>query len=197
MVLVAAVLVAALSVVVSGGAISNLGRLRLRARWTIVLALGVQVVIISVIPAAVNGWVGQLLQLVSYALGAAFLLANRHVPWLWLVGLGGLLNLIAIGANDGVMPASAKALRAAGRVAQKGRFINSRSLPHPRLAFLGDIFSVPRHLPLANVFSIGDVLLALGALLLLHAVCGSRPSLALQRTLGRAGRWHSAPGPAQ
>ncbi len=40
---------------------------------------------------------------------------NRHIPWLWLLGLGGLSNLAAIGANGGVMPASAVALGAAGR----------------------------------------------------------------------------------
>jgi hypothetical protein len=42
------------------------------------------------------------------------------------------------------------------------------------MAFLGDIFSTPRTWPLANVFSAGDVLLAVGAFLLLHSVCESR-----------------------
>jgi hypothetical protein len=31
-----------------------------------------------------------------------------------------------------------------------------------RLAVLGDVFSLPRPLPFANVFSIGDVLIAVG-----------------------------------
>jgi hypothetical protein len=47
-------------------------------------------------------------------------------------------------------------------------------LAHPRLSFLGDIFAVPRELPFANVFSIGDVLIAAGAIVVIHALC--RPS---------------------
>lgn len=193
MVLVAAVLGAALSVVACGGHLYNLARLHLRATWTVIAALALQVLIISVIASSVDGWTGQCLQLVSYGLAAFFIVANRRVPWLWLVGLGGLANLVAIGANEGVMPASARALRAAGKVTRNGRFINSRPLPHPKLAFLGDIFSTPRHWPLANVFSIGDVLLAGGALLLLHTVCASRPSLAVQRALAR---WAQRPQPS-
>jgi len=47
------------------------------------------------------GWRGQTVELVSYALAVGFLVINRRVPWLWLVGLGGLCNLVAIGANAG------------------------------------------------------------------------------------------------
>ena len=175
MILVFAVGVAALSVLVCGGSLGNLSGLKLRARWTIAAALALQVLIISVIPREVDGWVGQGLEMISYGLAAAFLISNRAVPWLWLVGLGGLSNLVAIGANGGVMPASEVALRAAGRVRHAGQFLNSASLPKAHLRFLGDIFSLPRPWPLANVFSVGDVALAVGALLLLHSVCESRP----------------------
>ena len=36
--------------------------------------------------------------------------------------------------------------------------MNSGVLAAPRLAFLGDVFAIPAGWPLANVFSIGDVL---------------------------------------
>jgi hypothetical protein len=173
-ILVFAVAVAALSVLASGGSLENLSRLKIRAGLTIAAALVLQILVISVVPEQMAGWPGQVLELVSYALAVVFLLANRRVPWLWLVGAGGLSNLVAIGANDGVMPASRVALRAAGRVLPTGRFLNSAPLVHPKIAFLGDIFSTPRTWPLANVFSVGDVLLAVGAFLLLHSVCESR-----------------------
>jgi hypothetical protein len=48
-------------------------------------------------------------------------------------------------------------------------------LPDPRLAFLGDVFAIPRGWPLANVFSVGDVLIAVGAVVAVHGICGSRP----------------------
>jgi hypothetical protein len=44
----------------------------------------------------------------------------------------------------------------------------------PRLAFLGDIFATPASVPAANVFSVGDVLLVLGAFIFLHVVSESR-----------------------
>jgi hypothetical protein len=48
-------------------------------------------------------------------------------------------------------------------------------LPDPRLAFLGDVFAIPRGWPLANVFSVGDVLIAVGVVVAVHGICGSRP----------------------
>jgi hypothetical protein len=195
-ILVFSVIVAALSVIVCGGSLANVAGLKLGRRWAIGLALALQVLIISVIPKEVDGWRGQGLELISYGLAAAFVVSNRRIPWLWLVALGGLSNLAAIGANAGVMPASEVALRAAGRVRHAGQFLNSTSLPKPHLEFLGDIFSVPRTWPLANVFSVGDVLLAVGALLLLHSVCGSRPARAARRVRARYGTTVPRPAPA-
>jgi hypothetical protein len=77
------------------------------------------------------------------------------------------------------MPARPAALAAAGLAAGPG-FANSAPLAHPRLAFLGDVFAIPDAVPLANVFSLGDVCIALGALLLLHRVCGTRPQRAFR-----------------
>jgi hypothetical protein len=162
--------------------------LKIRAPGAIVAALSLQILIISVIPKVVRGWPGPVLEVASYGLAVFFLIANRRIPWLWLVGVGGLSNLAAIGANGGVMPASPVALRAAGRVRHKGQFLNSTSLNRPHLAFLGDNFSVPHTWPLANVFSIGDVILAIGALLLLHSVCASRPLLTVRRHQARSPR---------
>jgi hypothetical protein len=177
------VAVAALSVPLFGGSLGKLATARIKGGWTIALALVLQVVIISVISKQMLGWRGQAVELASYVLAVAFLVINRRVPWLWLVGLGGLCNLVAIGANAGVMPASPVALRAAGRVRHPGQFMNSTVLSHPHLAWLGDNFSVPRTLPLANVFSVGDVLLAIGTLLLLHSLCSSAPARALRRSV--------------
>ncbi len=182
MILVFAVAGAALSVPLFGGSLGKLATLGIKGGWAIALALVLQVVIISVIPKQMLGWPGQTLELAAYVLALVFLVINRRIPWLWLVGLGGLSNLVAIGANAGVMPASPVALQAAGRARNPGQFMNSTILSHPHLAWLGDNFSVPRTLPLANVFSVGDVLLAVGALLLLHTVCGSAPARAVRRT---------------
>jgi Family of unknown function (DUF5317) len=47
-------------------------------------------------------------------------------------------------------------------------------LAEPRLAFLGDMFHLPASWPLSNVFSIGDILIALGIAWALHRICQSR-----------------------
>jgi hypothetical protein len=187
-ILVFAVAVAALSVPLLGGSLTRLATARVKGGWAIALALVLQVVLISVIPKQMVGWPGQAVELASYVLAVVFLVMNRRIPWLWMVGLGGLCNLVAIGANAGVMPASPVALRAAGRIRHPGQFMNSTVLSHPHLAWLGDNFSVPRGLPLANMFSVGDVLLAVGALLLLHSLCGTAPALALASRRNRAER---------
>jgi hypothetical protein len=173
-IIVAAVALVALSVVLLGGSLARLSNLRFRVPATILGALLLQIVIISVIPRLLPSWLAQALHLVSYGLALVFLVANRRIPGLWLIGAGGMSNLIAIGANKGIMPASPVALAAAGRAVSKKGFQNSAALASAHLRFLGDIFSTPRNWPLANVFSVGDILLVLGAFLLLHRVCRSK-----------------------
>jgi hypothetical protein len=88
------------------------------------------------------------------------------------------------------MPARAGALRAAGRAVTGTEFANSATLSHPRLAWLGDVAAVPKGVPLANVFSVGDVLIVLGALVVLHQICGSRVA---RRTATARERFDDAP----
>jgi hypothetical protein len=86
------------------------------------------------------------------------------------------VNLLAIAANGGVMPARPGALRAAGLADASRAFANSAAVADPRLPWLGDWFALPESWPVSNVFSIGDVLLALGVLVGLHVLCGSAPA---------------------
>src|SRR5207302_7161712 len=88
-----------------------------------------------------------------------------------LIGLGIVSNLVAILANGGLMPATRHALRAAGIHYHERN--NSISLAHPHVAWLVDRFAWPQWLPLANVFSVGDVLIGLG--LVAVVVVGMRP----------------------
>ncbi len=162
-----------LSVPLAGGRLGALGELRLKALWLVFLGLGVQIVIVSLLPGGSAG-LHRGAHLASYALLAAFLVVNRKVPYLWLIGVGGVLNLIAIAANRGVMPADRGALEAAGVHQAPGEFLNSTAVSGAHLQFLGDVFAVPAWFPVANVFSVGDVLIVAGAFLALHRICGSR-----------------------
>ena len=153
-----------LLVPVWGGSLSRLTALRVRGVWVAVAALALQVVVISVWPSmphplAVGG------HLVSYAMLGAVLWLNRRLPGIPLVALGVGANAITIAINGGTLPASAHALRAAGIQLRPG-FDNSGLVAHPHLAWLGDVMVTPAWLPMRNMLSVGDLLLLVGAAVL-------------------------------
>ena len=184
-----AVVLALVTVPLAGGRIGRLAEVRLRWAPLLFAALALQMVILVVVP----GWNDVLLRAVhlgTYGMLFTFLWVNRRIPGIWIVAVGGALNLIAIAANAGVMPAGPAAVRSAGIAPNAGEFTNSGLLDHPRLLFLGDIWAIPRGWPLANVFSIGDVVIAIGVFAVVHSLCGSRfaPTTLLATLLVDRGR---------
>ena len=171
-----ALVICLLSVPIFDGRLGYLADLRFRAGALAVGALVAQVLIISVLPGG-DSALHQVVHLATYALLAAFLWINRSVPYLWLAAAGGAVNLLVIAVNAGVMPADRDALGTAGVAQVPGEFANSTVLAHPHLSFLGDVFAVPASWPVSNVFSVGDVVIVLAALLALHTLCDSRLSL--------------------
>jgi hypothetical protein len=71
------------------------------------------------------------------------------------------------------MPADPAAIAAAGLPQNATEFANSAPADGVLLGFLGDVFHTPGWLPIHNVFSVGDVVVVLGAFLLLHRACGT------------------------
>ncbi|MGZ4275529.1 MAG: DUF5317 family protein [Solirubrobacteraceae bacterium] len=171
-----------LSVPIFDGRLAHLGDLRFRATGLAVGALAAQVLIISVLPQG-NGLLHHAVHLATYGLLAAFLWVNRWVPYLWLAAIGGALNLAAIAANGGLMPADPGALATAGVEQKAGVFANSTAVAHPHLSALGDVFAVPASWPVSNVFSVGDVVIVVAAALALHTLADSRLSLPRFATL--------------
>ena len=155
------------SVPVLSGRLGALAAMQLRSGWLLGAALGIQVLVITVLPGGAPA-LHRVLHVSSYALAGVFVVANRRLRGMLLIGLGGLANLVAIAANGGVMPMSAAAGRTAGMTTEEG-FANSAVLDYPVLAPLGDVFAVP-----GAVFSPGDVAILVGAAMLVHTACGSR-----------------------
>ncbi|MGJ7440831.1 DUF5317 family protein [Aquipuribacter sp. MA13-6] len=162
-------LLLAVHAVLPGSDLRRLGRLSMRHTWLVWLALAVQVVVMSVLPDA--GPLSQAAHLGTYGLAAVFAGLNLRSAGTWVVAAGGALNLTAITANGGVMPASASAVAASGWQAAPGQFANSAVLAQPRLLPLGDVFATPAWLPVNSVFSVGDVLVVLGVAVFLHLTC--------------------------
>jgi hypothetical protein len=184
--IVVAVVVLALGIVpLAGGRLSRLAAVRFEMPGLLLASLGVQLGL-ATFPGPASWWRAAL-HVGSFVLGLAWLWLNRSVPGVWVVGVGAALNAIAIAANAGVMPASEGALRTAGFPTETENFANSGALEDPNLLFLGDVFAIPASWPFANVFSVGDVVIAVGAAFTIHAVCGSR--------LVPRG-WHRVPEPS-
>lgn len=173
------------TVLLAGGRLAALGDLRFRGTRLIVGALAVQVLILVVLRHADKTVLG-VVHVATFATAGAWVLANRRIPGLVVIGAGGALNAIAITANDGVMPARPGALEAAGRPVSEEAFRNSAAVAHPHLQWLGDTFGIPAGVPLSNVFSVGDVLILVGALVLLHVASGSRLPALWRRPRGAA-----------
>ena len=142
-----------------GGRLDRLAELRLRWVPLILLGLAVQVVLFS----APIVWPEGLVPLAYQASTLAVLIAvlrNIAVPGVVLVAIGAGCNLAAIVANGGWMPADPDALASVGGLPAGAS--NSIVVANPVLAPLTDLFALPAWLPLANVFSVGDVLIGIG-----------------------------------
>ena len=184
--------IAAIALVVAlarGGDLRALADVPIRHGYLAILAVVTQIVIFS------SAWASSSLAPYApyaYVVSMLLLLAavglNWRLPGLFALGLGLLANTFAIALNGGRMPASPAALETAGlseaftQAGALGSTANSTLLgPATRVPFLCDIFAVPSWFPLQNVFSAGDVLIALGAAWFFLATLRPRAKLAAKR----------------
>lgn len=92
----------------------------------------------------------------------------------WIITAGVLLNFIVIMANGGKMPVSGDALRFAGLYQNLVDIGQGRIVTHTlmnastKLRFLGDVLPLPKYYPRPKVYSIGDILLAIGVFIYLQ-----------------------------
>lgn len=173
----------------TGGRLERLGQASFRWAPLAVIGLLVQVVLFFGPVAERVGDLGMPIYVGSTALVLVAVLRNvMAVPGLALVALGALSNLAAIVANGGYMPAATGALAALGREIGT-EYSNSTVVARPALEPLTDLFALPAWLPFANVFSIGDVLLAVGIGWAVVAILHGRGAV-------RAGTSHQSTAPS-
>jgi MFS family permease len=151
---------------------ANLGRLRfvhLRAGWIAFAALGIQILLFTpAMPVPRIPLSESNAHLATYAALLAFVAANVRLPGFAIAATGCALNTLVIAANGGRMPVSLSSWTATGRAAsdltRHGSYNNVVLASHAHLAWLGDVFALPRSVPLANSLSIGDLLLLVGVI---------------------------------
>ncbi len=179
--------------ILSGGRIRNLQNYKLALPSLPLAALSLQILLFSE-PLPTARWplaVKAALHVSSYLLLLVFLALNLKKPGFAVIGIGLILNFAVITANGGFMPANPKALSMAGFDPADGErrtVRNTRIADKPRLELLGDVFAIPKGIPFSNAFSVGDVLIGLGA-----ALAASKATLVeSQRRGGKIVRFRSS-----
>jgi hypothetical protein len=150
-----------------GGRLSALAETPIRGKGLAFAAIGLQLVAFpsGLLPWSTPTKVASAIWLASYGLLVVMLLLNLRLAGTPLIALGLVSNVAAIVANGGLMPVRGSALEAAGTDYQVHN--NSIQLTEPQLAPLVDRWAAPEWVPFANVYSVGDVLIGLGLVVVL------------------------------
>ena len=144
-----------------GGRLAGLPAIGFRWGWLAVVGLLVQVVLFTPVGDELAGGLAPAVYVGSTLAVFVAVLRNLRLPGMAIVAVGALCNLVAITSNGGAMPADPGALALAGFTGP-GEHTNSVVLAEPAFRPLTDVFALPAGLPMANVFSVGDVLIGLG-----------------------------------
>jgi hypothetical protein len=170
--------IVALAIVVAlfrGGSLRHFGKLHLR--WIPLVGASLVLQLLLFTPFSKTSLVAFAvpeLYMASMLLLVAWVALNWRIPGMALLAAGLLCNTIAIAVNGGHMPVSPESATYAGRIANyatEGLAVDNNSIAtnsNVHLWILTDILALPRWFPLANVFSIGDVLIVVGACLLCY-----------------------------
>jgi hypothetical protein len=162
-----------------GRAASQIAAIPLRSAWLALLAVVLQLPLVRA-PGGPTEELGveQALFLASHLLLLAFTWRNRRLRGIQILGLGVICNLAAILANGGFMPITPQTLVAInpGTTLEQWSFGTHYGyskdviLSHAetRLWILTDILVVPPPFPWPTAFSLGDLLLAMGIVVLLQ-----------------------------
>jgi hypothetical protein len=158
-----------------GGTLRNFAALRLRWAPLAIAGLLVQLASFMVVGnIAALGFAVVPLYMLSMLMLIVWVALNWRIPGMALIAAGLLMNLLAVVANGGHMPVSPEAARIAGRYGELvgGDPSVSKHMVavdgQVRLWLLTDIIPVPKGVPFAPVWSIGDLVLTLGIAVLCY-----------------------------
>ena len=184
MFLCASVVLAVLIGLIRGGKWQNFITFKFRKTWLVILAMVIQLAIFNPLwdKYVGAGMLNNYLYVLSIAILVIFLLVNIDISGLRILGLGIVSNGVAIVANGGHMPSSLEALKRilpqetisqlqSGSAAYNVVLITSET----KFSFLCDLFYIPH----INVYSVGDILIALGAFITVQQIMLHRKVLML------------------
>jgi hypothetical protein len=193
-ILLLALAVALLVAFLRGGSLRNLADFHLEWGWLAGLALAIQIVAVYWATGDSYLYLQGGALVVSSLLLLPVVWRNRRSPGLALIGLGLVLNLAVMMANGGFMPITPEAV---ARIEDQHlivhldgveRMSGSKGIVLPKeetaLWALSDIFVIPPPFPVVSAFSLGDVLVVVGAFIFLQrAMVGTAPRSSEPRPL--------------
>lgn len=178
--IVAAVIAVAL---LRGGSLRNFAALPIRWATLAILGFALQpltFLVLAEIPRL--AWATTPIYLLSMALLCAWVALNWRIPGMPLIAAGLLMNLLAVAANGGHMPVDPAAARFAGvyddlvgldpAVSKHMLAVDGQT----RLWLLTDVVGLPKGLPFAPVWSLGDIVLTTGIALLCYRTMRLTPA---------------------
>ena len=162
-----------------GQTAGQLAAVPLRSAWMALLAVVLQIPLLRA-PFGTLEQVGtqQVLFLLSHLLLLAFVWRNRHLAGIWIVGLGVTCNLLVIVANGGFMPVTPETLVQINPGSDLSQWPTGFHYGYSKdvilvreetvLWALSDRLVLPPPFPWPTAFSLGDLLIAAGIMVLLQ-----------------------------
>ena len=181
MILATAVILGLLGSLVRHGrdAFQRVARIPLHSAWLALVAVALQIPLLRAPPGPTQDLgVQRALYLASFLLLLAFVWRNRRIPGILIVGIGVICNLLVILLNGGFMPITPETLveiNPGSTVEQwpvgthYGYSKDVIELQHAtRFWALSDTLVVPPPLPRPTAFSVGDLVIAAGIVVLMQ-----------------------------
>ena len=168
-----------------GCALGRIAAISLRCAWLVLLALALQLPLLRA-PAGLRQHIAvqQVLFLASHLLLLAFVVLNWRSTAVKIVGLGVLCNLIVILANGGLMPIAPETLVQINPGSSLAQFPVGTHYGYSKdvilsrqgtaLWPLSDILVLPPPFPWPAAFSLGDLIIAIGIIVLLQGSTAGR-----------------------
>lgn len=158
------------------GSLKNFKDAELKHAELIFAGFAIEIIMVLMIQRGIfiNSAVRYVLYMLMYIMLFIFVYFNRRYVSVLIMGAGFLLNAIAIFSNGGVMPVSPAAMEKAGMggmistISNQGLY--SLMDDSTAFSFLCDV--IPRPYPRAFVISAGDIVIAIGLLLLILKLMG-------------------------
>lgn len=155
------------------GKLKNLEHLDLSGLYLVFSAFAIEIVLFMLVRKNViaKNYITTGVYALEYILIFIFVILNRKNKFILLMGIGFLLNALAIFSNGGAMPVNPKAAVKAGlapsvesiKASSEGLYLLQDA--NTRFWFLGDV--IPKTYLRHSVMSIGDIIAALGLMLLI------------------------------